>query len=180
MKKSDKEKFIVDVKGRLEKACATFLVDYQGLNVEDMNLLRNELRKHDIEFKVVKNRLLKLACEDTGTASMKEHFQGPCGLAISYDDAVAPAKILVEQGKTFKNLDIKVGQIAGKLIDFDGIKRLAELPSRDALLSQVLSAMQAVPTSFVRVLNGVILNLLYALKAIEKEKNEADAAGPTS
>ncbi|MFH1488620.1 MAG: 50S ribosomal protein L10, partial [Pseudomonadota bacterium] len=131
----------------------------------------NELRKSGIEFKVVKNRLLKRASEGTETASMAEHFTGPCGLAMAYDDAIAPAKILVEQSKLLKKLEIKFGQIAGKLIDFEGIKRLSDLPSREVLLSQVLSAMQAVPTSFVRVLNGVILNLLYALKAIEKEKS---------
>lgn len=172
MKKSEKEAFVNKMKGRLEKARATFLVDYQGLDVEAMNNLRGELRKVDAEFQVVKNRLLKLASQETETGSMKDHFVGPCALAISYDDMVAPAKVLVNQSKDNAKLEIKVGQIAGKIIDFDGIKRLAELPSRDVLLAQVLSAMQGVATSLVRVLNGTAVNLLNVLKAIEGQKGE--------
>jgi len=160
------------MKERLEKARATFLVDYQGLDVEAMNNLRGELRKVDAEFQVVKNRLLKLASQDTETGSMKDHFIGPCALAISYDDMVAPAKVLVNQSKDHDKLEIKVGQIAGKIIDFEGIKRLAELPSRDVLLAQVLSAMQGVPTALVRVLNGTAVNLVNVLKAIEDQKGE--------
>lgn len=175
MKKSEKEAFITDMKVRLEKARATFLVDYQGLNVESMNSLRTELRKVDAEIQVVKNRLLKLASLDTETGSMTDHFVGPCAIAISYDDAVAPAKVLVEQSKANDKLDIKVGQISGKIIDLGGIKRLAELPGRDVLLAQVLSAMQGVPTSLVRALNGVMVNMLNVLKAIEKQKNENES-----
>jgi len=172
LKKSDKEAFVEDMKGRLEKARATFLVDYQGLDVEALNKLRGELRKVDAEFQVVKNRLLKLASQETETGSMKEHFVGPCALAISYEDMVAPAKVLVNQSNELKNLEIKVGQISGKIMDFDGIKKLAQLPSRDVLLSQVLSAMQGVPASFVRVLNGTAVKLVNVLKAIEEQKGE--------
>jgi large subunit ribosomal protein L10 len=157
---------------RLQKAQATFLVDYQGLDVEALNSLRQELRKSNTEFQVVKNRLLKLASQDTETGSLREQFVGPCALAITYDDVVAPAKALVDQGTKHKKLDIKVGQIGGKPIDAEGIKRLADLPSRDVLLAQVLSAMQAVPASFVRALNGIVLNLLNVIKAIESQKSE--------
>lgn len=172
MDKGNKEKFVANMKGRLERARATFLVDYQGLNVEAMNNLRRELKKVDVEFRVVKNRLLKLASRETENEALSEHVVGPCGLAISYEDAVAPAKVLVTQSKDSKHLKIKVGQIGGKVIDFEGIKRLAELPSREVLLAQALSAMQAVPASFVRVLSGVMVNFLYALKAIENQKAE--------
>jgi large subunit ribosomal protein L10 len=172
LNKKEKEMFIADMNSRLQKAQATFLVDYQGLNVEALNALRQELRKSQTEFQVVKNRLLKLASQDTETASLSEQFVGPCALAITYEDVVAPAKALVDQSKKNEKLDIKVGQIGGKPMDLEGIKRLADLPSRDVLLSQVLSAMQAVPASFVRALNGIILNLLNVLKAIERQKGE--------
>jgi large subunit ribosomal protein L10 len=173
LEKKTKERFVADMKSRLGKAKATFLVDYQGLNVDAMNNLRKELRKSDAEFQVVKNRLLKLASQDTETASLTEHFVGPCALAITYEDAVKPAKILVDQSKISKHLKIKAGQIGGKVIDFEAVKRLAELPSREVLLAQVFSAMQAVPTSLVRALNGVMVNLLNVLKAIENQKGEA-------
>jgi large subunit ribosomal protein L10 len=165
--KEQKENLVADMKERLQNAKAAFLVDYQGLDVETLNGLRNELRQTGSEFQVVKNRLVKLACQDTETESLREHFVGPCALTIAHDDVVAPAKVLVDFSKNQKNLEVKVGQISGKMMDANAIKRLAELPGRDALLSQTLSAMKEVPTSLVRVLNGVVVSFLNVLKAIE-------------
>ena len=93
-------------------------------------------------------------------------------MVINYEDAIAPAKTLVEQSKAHEHLEIKMGQMSGQIIDGPGIERLAKLPSRDVLLGQALSVMQAVPTSFVRVINGVMVNLLNVLKAIEGQKGE--------
>jgi large subunit ribosomal protein L10 len=170
LEKKEKEAFIADISERLKNAQATFVVDYQGLNVEFINRLRKELKKKKVDFRVVKNRLLKIASRDSGTEAIANHLVGPCAIAITYDDVVAPAKILIEQAKKLDKLKIKVGQISGKAIDLEGIKRLAELPSREVLLAKALSAMQAVPASLVRVLNGVTLNLLNVLKAIENQK----------
>jgi large subunit ribosomal protein L10 len=170
LEKKEKEALVLDMSERLKKAQATFLVDYQGLNVETMNMLRNELRKNRVDFQVVKNRLLKIASQKTGTEAIKDHLVGPCAIAITYEDVVAPAKILVEQAKKIEKLKIKVGQIGGKVVDFESIKRLAGLPGREVLLAKALSAMQAVPSSLVRALNGVILNCLNVLKAIEHKK----------
>lgn len=172
MDKKQKETLIAEMKDRLQNAQAAFLVDYQGLDVEAINKLRGELRQTGSEFQVVKNRLLKLACQDTETESLREHFVGPCAITIAHDDIVAPAKVLVDFSKTEKKLELKVGQVSGKLMDVDGIKRLAELPGRDELLSQALSAMIEVPSSFVRVLNGVVVSLLNVLKAIEDTKED--------
>jgi large subunit ribosomal protein L10 len=171
--RNKKETFITDMNVRLKKAKATFLVDYQGLNMESMDKIRGELRKVDVEFQVVKNRLLKLACKDTDSKAIDGQFVGTCAIAITYNDVVAPAKVLVDLTKDIKTLGIKAGQISGRPMDIDGIKRLASLPSREQLLSQTLSVMQAVPTSMVRVLNGIILKLLFALKAVEDQKKAA-------
>jgi large subunit ribosomal protein L10 len=173
LKREEKEGLVAEMAERLKKAEATFLVDYQGLNVEIMNALRKDLRKNKTEFHVVKNRLLKLACKETGTSAIKDHFVGPCALAVSYGEVVAPAKVLVEQEKKFERLKVKIGQISGKVIDHEGIKRLAELPGREVLLAQALSAMESVPGSLVRVLHAVISNFLNVLKAIEDRKSEA-------
>jgi len=156
--------------GRLKKAQATFLVDYQGLNMVAMDKIRGELRKVDTEFQVVKNRLLKLASQDTDSKAIEAQFVGPCAIAITYTDVVSPAKVLIDLIKEIKTLGIKAGQISGRPMDFNDIKKLASLPSREQLLSQVLSAMQAVPTSMVRVMNGIILKMLFVLKAIEEQK----------
>jgi large subunit ribosomal protein L10 len=173
MDRQTKERFVADLRQRLEKAQGAFLVDYQGLNVDSINRLRNELRKTDTEFRVVKNRLLKLASKGTPTEAMETHMQGPSAIALSYEDVVSSAKVLVEFAKDFEHLEIKGGQISGRTIDPQVIKRLAALPSREVLLAQTLSAMQAVPASFVRVLNGVIAKLLYVLNAIEQQKQDA-------
>lgn len=172
MDKDKKEAFITDMNGRLKRAKATFLVEYKGLNMESMDKIRGELRKADAEFQVIKNRLLKLASRDTENKSIEDQFVGPCAIAITYNDVVSPAKVLIDLAKDIKTLGIKAGQIAGRPMDLEDIKKLAGLPGREQLIAQVLSAMQAVPASMVRVLNGIILKMLYTLKAIEAQKAE--------
>jgi large subunit ribosomal protein L10 len=172
LNKKEKEEMVRQMADKLKTAQGAFLVSYQGLNVDTMTALRKELRKHRVDFQVVKNRLLKRASQDTGTSVIQEHFVGPCALAITYDDVVTPAKVLIEQEKKSEYLKIKIGQIAGKVVELEGIKRLAELPGREVLLAQVLSAMQAVPVSLVRTLNGILTKLVFALKAIENKKQE--------
>jgi large subunit ribosomal protein L10 len=172
MNRENKTELVNNLHAKLEKAKGTYLVDYQGLDVEAINSLRNELRKSEAEFKVVKNRLLKLASKNTETSLTIDFMRGPSAITITYEDVVAPAKALVDFAKDNEQLEIKGGQISGKVIDYDGIKRLSALPGRDQLLAQTLSAMQAVPGSFVRVLNAVIVNLLNVLKAVEEQKKE--------
>ena len=174
MNRNEKEMLVADINSRLKRAKAIFVVDYKGLDVEAMNRLRGELRKIGTEFQVVKNRLLKLAGQNTETESILEQFAGPCALTIAYDDVVAPAKILIELSKDYQSLQVKTGQISGKPIDLDVIKRLAELPGRDQLLAQMLSTMQAVPASLVMVLNGILINLLNVLKAIGTTKDNKE------
>ena len=170
MDRDRKETFITDMNGRLKKAKATFLVDYQGLNMEAMDKIREELRKVEVEFQVIKNRLLKLASQDTDNKSIEGYFVGPCAIVLTYNDVVSPAKVLIDLTKDIKTLGIKAGQISGKPMDFNDIKRLATLPGREHLIAQVLSAMQAVPASMVGVLNGIILKMLLVFKAIETQK----------
>jgi large subunit ribosomal protein L10 len=134
--------------------------------------LRRELRNVDTEFKVVKNRLLKLASQETDTELLREHMKGPSAIALTYEDVVAPAKVLVDFAKVANQLQLKVCQISGRIVDPEGIKRLASLPGKDVLLAQTLAAMQAVPASFVRALNGITVKLLNVLKAIEQEKEK--------
>jgi large subunit ribosomal protein L10 len=172
MNRREKEQFVADLHGQLEKAQGTFLVSYKGLNVEAMNRLRRELKKVECEFHVVKNRLLKLASEETETGLIRDHMKGPSAITVTYEDGVGPAKVLVDFAKNSEQLKIKIGQISGKVVDADAIKRLAELPGKDVLLAYVLAAMEAVPASFLRVMNGLIVKLLNVLKAIEQKSEE--------
>lgn len=170
MDKATKEALVADVRERLGRATATFIVDYKGLDVSSMSRLRRELRDVGAELQVIKNRLLVLASRDTDTAVMADRFKGPCAIAITYDDMVGPAKVLAETEKTSQKLEIRFGQLSGRFMDAEGIKRLAKLPGREELLAQVLAAMQAVPGSFVRVLSGVTVSFLNVLKALEDKK----------
>jgi large subunit ribosomal protein L10 len=168
--RKEKEKVVAGLKEMLGRAYGTFLVDYQGLNVEALTRLRCELREANVEFQVVKNRLLLIASQDTESDVLKDYIAGPCALAIAYDDVVMPAKVLIKFIQDYKALKIRIGQINGKVAEFPAIKRLAQLPSREVLLSQVLFSISSVPTSFVRILFEMLRRLVNVLEAIKRQK----------
>ena len=171
LKLEDKKRIAQDLRERFDKSKVIIVTDYKGLNVTNINALRRKLREADVEFKVVKNSLLIRAAEDTDVAQINEYFKGPSAVAISYDDPVAPAKVLSEFAREFKALEIKVGVMGNKVLDLSAIKALSDLPSREALLlGQVLSAMNGVSTGFVRALNDNIGRFLNVLTAIKDEK----------
>jgi large subunit ribosomal protein L10 len=157
---------------KFKKAKVVIVTDYKGLNVAAVNQLRGKLREADIEYRVAKNSLFARASVDTGVEVIKEQFKGPNAIALSYTDPVAPAKVLTEFIKTNDKLEVKVGVMDGKALNMNDIKALSALPPREVLLSQVLSAMNAIPTGFVRVLSGVPRQFMNVLQAI-KEKKEA-------
>jgi large subunit ribosomal protein L10 len=170
LKKEEKKLIAENLKERFSKSKVVIVTDYKGLNVMDINALRRKLREADIDYKVAKNTLLIRASEGTDVAVVKDYFVGPSAIAISYEDPVAPAKVLTEFARENQKLEIKAGVMGNKMLDTAAIKSLAALPSREVLLGQVLSAMNGVPTAFVRVLNGVMGNFLNVLTAIRDQK----------
>jgi large subunit ribosomal protein L10 len=168
--RNEKKKIVADLHQRLGKAYGTFLVNYQGLNVDEITELRHRLREEDIEFQVVKNRLLLIASQDTEVDVLKNFFTGPCALALTYDDVVTPAKVLTKFMQEYKALEIKIGQINGKVIELPAIMRLAQLPSREVLLSKLLFCLSGVHTSFVRLLSEMPRRLINVLEAIKRQK----------
>jgi large subunit ribosomal protein L10 len=122
---------------------------------------------------VVKNTLLIRAARETDVELIQQHFEGPSAVALSYDDPVAPAKVLFEFAKDHEKLQIKAGVMDGTVLDADGIKRLSDLPAREVLLSMMLRTMNGVPTGLVRALSNVPERLLYALQAISDQKEAA-------
>lgn len=173
MKLEEKKKIAEDLHDKFLRSKVVIATDYKGLNVEAISDLRKKLREFDIEYKVVKNTLLERATENTEAALIKDKFKGPTAVALSYKDPVAPAKILVKFAETNKNLIIKAGVLNGKALDFNSIKALSTMPSREVLLGQLLSAMNGVPASFVRTLSGVPKKFLYVLQAIKNQKEAA-------
>lgn len=172
MRLEEKQAVVQELADKLARAKVVIATDYKGLNVEAMGDLRKKLREAGCEYQVAKNTLLIRASENTDSALLKDIFKGPSAIAINFDDPVAPAKVLTEFAKGNDKLEIKAGVMAGKVLSLDDIKSLSALPSREVLLAQVLSAMNGVPTSFVRVLSANISNLMNVLQAI-KEKKEA-------
>jgi large subunit ribosomal protein L10 len=151
------------------------LTDYKGLDVESMTELRAKLREADIEYQVIKNTMLRLASDGTDVEAIRDSFKGPSAIAFSYEDPVAPAKILTDFAKDNDKLEIKIGVMSGKVLELDGIKALSSLPSREELLATVLSAMNAVPTSLVTALSDVPRRMVNVLQAIKDQKQEEAA-----
>ena len=173
MKISEKKKIIEDLHEKLSRAKVVILTDYKGLDVPTISELRRNLRAGGIEYQVVKNTLLIRASEDTDAALIKETFKGSNAVALSFDDPVAPAKVLIKFAEENKNLEIKKGVMNGRVLDLNRIQMLSVLPSRELLLSQVLSAMNGVPSAFVRTLSNVPERLLIVLQAIKEQKGDA-------
>ena len=173
MRLEAKQQITEDLHDRFTRSAIIVVTDYNGLDVASINDLRRKLREADIEYQVVKNTLLVRAAEDTEAALIKDYFKGPSAVAISYEDPVAPAKVLTQFAKDNSKLEIKVGVLNGKVLDAQAIKALATLPSREVLLAQLLSTLNAVPTSFVRVLAEVPRSLLNVLTAIKDQKEAA-------
>lgn len=175
MNKEPKKQFVQQLNERFGKSKIVILTDYKGLDVGAITDLRRQLREAKVEFEVIKNTMLRLASDGTDVALIRDNFKGPSAIAISYDDPVAPAKILSDFAKKNQNLELKIGVMNGKVLDLASIKALSSLPSREELLAQVLSAMIAVPTSFVRALNDVPVRMLNVLQAVRDQKEQAVA-----
>lgn len=170
MDRKTKEQIVSELQKKLKEAKMGVLTSFSGMNVEKMEALRNELRKSNAEWKVVKNTLLRIASDGTDFSIMADHFKWPVAIALSYQDPVAPTKVLVEFAKKNPELEIKVGVLDQKLLTKNDLNVLAELPSREVLLGKLVSVMAAVPTSFVTVLSGVPRSFVQVLNAYCEKK----------
>lgn len=146
---------------KLKESPTTVVADYRGLNVAQVTELRKQLREAGVEFQVLKNSLVRRATAAAELTELDEVLSGPTAIAFSGDDAVAPAKILNDFAKKNEALKLKGGVVEGRVVGVDQIKALAELPSREGLLSMLLSVLQA-----------PMRNIALAVKAVA-DKEEA-------
>ncbi len=165
-----KKQQVSEVKKKLEDAKVSVLFDYRGLTVAEVSDLRNEFRKEDIEYKVIKNNLVERAADDLGLDALKEYLVGPTAIAFSYEDPVKPAKILNEFIKKVKKTQIKAAVLEGTVLNESGVKALAELPSKEVLIAKLLGTMNAPIAGMVGVLSGTLRSLLYTLNAVQEKK----------
>ncbi|MDD4509645.1 MAG: 50S ribosomal protein L10 [Oscillospiraceae bacterium] len=167
---------IVDMlSDKLQKANAGVFVDYKGITVAEDTELRSEMRKNQVEYSVVKNTLTRFAAQKVGLDALDPILHGTTALALSYEDPVAPAKIISEFVKKMggKKFVVKAGFVDGKVISPAEVDALAELPAKEVLQAQVLGTMLAPITGLANVLNANIRGLAVALQAIADQKASA-------
>lgn len=146
---------VEEITEKFQTAATAVVVDYRGLSVSQVTELRKQLREAGVEFKVYKNTMTRRAVEVAGLEGLNESLTGPNAIAFSTEDVVAPAKILNDFAKKNEHLEIKAGVIEGTIATAEDIKALAELPSREGLLSMLLSVLQAPMRNFAVVTKAV-------------------------
>ena len=150
-----KQPIVQEIADQIKDAQSVVLVDYRGLTVEEDTQLRKQLREAGVSYKVYKNTLMNFAFKGTDFESMSSLLEGPNAIAISKEDATAPARILAKFAKTADALELKAGVVEGTFYDAAGIKAIASVPSREELLSKFLGSIQSPITNLARVLNQI-------------------------
>lgn len=150
-----KKPIVEEISELLNGAATAVVVDYRGLTVAQDTELRKQLREAGVVYKVYKNTMINFAIKDTEFADLAQHLEGPTALAICKDDATAAARILAKFAKTAEALEIKGGIVDGNYYDAAGMKQVADIPSREVLLSRLLGSMQSPVANFARVIKQI-------------------------
>lgn len=170
MNRDEKVSKVGELNDTFSKAKFAVVADYRGLKVTELEKLRKELKKSDALIQVAKNTLLRLAVKDTDYEILAKYFTGTTAIAVSFDEPVASAKVLSGFAKEFEAFTIRSAALDGRVLSADDITALSKLPGKEELQAMLLGTMAAVPTGFVRVLNGVPSKLVYVLQAIKEQK----------
>ncbi|TRZ97560.1 MAG: 50S ribosomal protein L7/L12 [Nitrospiraceae bacterium] len=183
MRKEEKTQAIAELHEKFSRAQVAFLAECTGLGGNEVTELRRQLRGAGAELKVVKNTLAVLASEGTPLSVAKDHFRGPLSVAIGYDDPALPAKILhdfIAKEKRDKKMRITVGVVEGNLLDAVRVKAVADLPSRNALLSMLLAGLQGPLAGLAGTMNGIVAKFIGTLIAIKEKPKEDSMSGATA
>ncbi|MBN8554040.1 MAG: 50S ribosomal protein L10 [Deltaproteobacteria bacterium] len=172
MNRAEKLESTNELRDNFAKANAIFTADYRGITVADITLLRFELKKSKTDLKVVKNRLALRALDQKDYGNFKSQFDYMTAVALNYGDPAAAAKSLTKFASDNDKLKLKGAFLDGKVISIAEVKALSKLPSKNELLAKLLGTLNAVPTGFVRVLNGVPAKWVYLLQAIKNQKDQ--------
>jgi len=173
MVKPEKIDAVTEMTKLFEASGSFFVTDYQGLNVADMTVLRKNLRENNVKYLIAKNTLLKLASKGAGTAEIDEHLNGPTAIAFTSDDPAVAAKILHDSFKDKELPRMKVFVVDNRVYEGAEISRLADLPPRAILLSQLVAAVEAPFSNLVSSLDGFFRQLVGTVDALaEKKKSE--------
>ena len=165
-----KQAIVQEIADKMKNAQGTVVVDYRGLNVEEVTELRKKARENNIDYKVYKNSMMRFAAKEAGVEGLLDVLVGPTAIAFCEDDPVAPAKLINDFAAAHKALEIRAGVVEGKVLDVAGVKELAELPPREVLVAKVLGGLNAPISGFANVLNANLKGLVVALNAIAEQK----------
>jgi large subunit ribosomal protein L10 len=156
---------VEELRETLRKASSLVLADFRGVTVEQISGLRKEMRKASCTYRVVKNTLVKRAIAGTALEELSRHFKGPTAIAFSYDDPVAPAKILDKFAEDVKNFQLKAGYLEGEVLNAAGVKSLATMKGKDELRAALLRTFMAPAEGFVRLLAAAPTSFVYLLQS---------------
>lgn len=152
---NSKKAVVEDIQEKIQNAKSIVFVDYRGITVEQVTDMRNAMRAEGIEYKVLKNTMIKRAADAAGIEGLDEILNGPTAVAFGYEDEIAPARVVSKYAKQIQALEIKGGIMEGAVVDVDVVNRMAAIPSRNELLAKMLGSMNAPIAGFVRALAAI-------------------------
>jgi len=150
-----KQPIVQEISEKIDGAQSLVLVDHRGLTVQQDTELRKQLREAGVFYKVYKNTMMNFAFKGTPYEGLSDLLNGHSAIAVSKDDATAPARIIVEFAKTAKNLEVKGGVVENRVVDVKGVEEVAQIPSREILLGRLLGSMQSPVANFARVIKQI-------------------------
>ncbi len=166
---------------RLQRARAVILTDFRGLTVKEITQLRARLREAGVEYRVVKNRLMRIAARQAGISGLETYLEGPTAAAFGYEDPVTPARVIHDFIRQMRKLEAKGGIAEGRPLTAQQVRQLADLPPRGVLLAQVAGGVRAPLQALVAALAGVPRSLVYVLEQIRQKREAArESAGEIS
>lgn len=171
MKRQEKETIVEEIRRDISGRTSIILADFTGIDVKEMTDLRKNLRDNETSFRVVKNTLLRRAAADTFLEGLVEQLEGPTALVMS-DDVVPGAKALVDFAKKTQRPQIKAALIEGNITEPDEVKRIASLPPRPVLLSQLVGGLASPISQMMNVMQGVVVQFLLTLVAVKEAKEK--------
>lgn len=150
-----KELRVSEIHDRMQRAKSAVVVDYRGLNVAEVTELRNRFRESNVEYRVLKNRLVKLAIKGTNFEELEKELTGPNAIAFGYEDAIVPAKVAKDFAKKNNKLEIKGGVVESVYYDAAGIRAVADIPGRETLIAKFLGSIQSPISKLAYVLGAI-------------------------
>lgn len=168
--RAQKEEKVKEIAEDLKSVSLVVLTDYRGLNVSDINLLRRDLREKDCKYKVVKNKLSKLAAREAGYEDLNPFFEGPTAIAFNDSDPIEVTKTLLKWAKESDSLSLKAGLLDGRIVNAEDLETLGKIPSKEVLLAQVCGGFQAPIFGLVMALQGNIYKLVNVIDNIRRDK----------